>query len=262
MKNRGKWLSVLFMVLCCIAFSIYVLLSNAERDKTAPVIKLSEDTIEVSVKQKQQVLLSNATAWDNEDGNVTSSIIIESVSDIFDKNRATVTYAAFDSAGNVAKTKCTVVYTDYQGSRFTLSAPLLFREGSRFDVFEVIGAEDEIDGDLSNQVKGTLVSGGTEISKEGEYKVSFRVTNSLGDTVYLDAPVEVVDAGKNVSRLALREYLVYLKANTVFKPEDYLESTDSRIRMDSDVNMGTPGVYSVTYSLNSDVTRLLVIVEE
>ncbi len=261
MRKREKQILLLLVGVCGVLFIGYCMFFSGA-DHNPPVIRLSSEVFEASVYEGTQGLMSNATAWDEEEGNVTDSIVVESVSDIFETNKAVVTYAAFDNANNVAKANCTVVYTDYQGPRFTLSAPLLFREGSRFDVFNVIGAEDAIDGDLSNQVKGTLVSGGTEISKEGEYKVTFRVTNSLGDTVYLDAPVEVVDSGKNVSRLALREYLVYLKANTVFKPEAYLESTDSRIRIDSDVNMGTPGVYSVTYSLNSDVTRLLVIVEE
>lgn len=262
MKNKGKWLLFVLVILCCMAFGAYYLYFGGEKDNNAPTIQLTSDYIEASVYEDQTEMLKNVTAWDAEDGDVTSSAVIESVSDIFDDNQATVTYAAFDSAGNVSKAQCTVVYTDYEGPRFTLSAPLLFREGSYFDVMDVICAEDAIDGDLTNRIKGTLISGGTAIVNKGEYQVEFRVTNSLGDTVYLNAPVEVVSASQNITRLMLREYLIYVKQNTVFDAKSYLETEDEHVCIDSDVNMDEPGVYTVTYNLNADMTRLIVVVEE
>ena len=262
MKKRWKMLLWVLTILCCAAFAVYCFYSGAVADHNAPKITISEETIAMSVYDEQDTLLKNATAWDEEDGNVTGSMVIESVSDIFDDNMATVTYAAFDQAGNVAKAQCTVVYQDYEGPRFSLTAPLMFRVNSYFNVFNVIEAQDGIDGDLTSKIKGTLVSGQSAIQDVGEYQVLFRVTNSLGHTVYLEAPVEIVEENSNVTRLELKEYLVYKKQNTTFDASSYLLSADSRIKIESDVNMSEAGVYTVTYRLNSDVTRLIVVVEE
>ena len=262
MRNKGKWLLLVLVGLCCLAFGAYCVLYSGEKDINAPTIQLAADYVETSVYEGQDTLLQNATAWDREDGDVTALMVIESISDIFDGNQATVTYAAFDNAGNVAKAQCTVVYTDYEGPRFTLSGPLVFREGSYFDVMDVIGAKDAVDGDLTDRVKGTLISGGAVIQEEGKYQVEFRVTNSLGHTIYLNTPVEVVSAEQNTSRLMLKEYLVYLKKNAVFDAKKYLEAENDNIHIDSNVNTSIPGVYVVTYSQSANMTRLIVVVEE
>ena len=144
MKKRWKMLLWVLTILCCAAFAVYCFYSGTIADHNAPKITISEETIAMSVYDEQDTLLKNATAWDEEDGNVTGSMVIESVSDIFDNNMATVTYAAFDQAGNVAKAQCSVVYQDYEGPRFSLTAPLMFRGNSYFNVFNAIEAQDTI----------------------------------------------------------------------------------------------------------------------
>lgn len=213
------------------------------------------------------------TATDAHDGDVTSSLLVEFVRGIVADQRFTVTYAAFDAAGNAAKAQRTVRYTDYTNPRYSLSAPLIFRAGSTPDVFSVLGAEDVFDGDLSDRIKGTLVSGESSLLDAGEYTVEFRVTNSLGDTAYLTAPVLLTEPESGAAQLTLSRYLVYLKTN-----ERYLQTLETggqSIRMDagsdtveieSNVNTAVPGTYYVDYTAEfgryTGRTRLLVVVED
>lgn len=281
MKNKGKALLLALTVVCCAAYAVYGIYTSHTVDHTAPEITVEAEEFTASVNAGEAELLAGVTAWDDRDGDVTGSMVVESVSAIFDGNRATVTYAAFDGAGNVAKSSRTVVYTDYVGPRFTLSAPLLFREGRYFDVFDLVGAEDPLDGDLTDRVKGTLKSGDSAMADVGVYEVEFRVTNSLGDTAYLTLPVEILPAESFDAQAALSEYLVYLKKGASFRAERYLDSVrlggaavdlsagvpeDVSLSVESDVNTSVPGVYSVTYTLQrggyTGMTRLMVVVEE
>ncbi len=281
MKNKGKMILLVVTALCCAAFAVYRICCAVAVDHAAPEIMIPAGELQVSVDAGEEALVQGVTASDDRDGDVTASLVVESVSAIFDGNKATATLAAFDSAGNVAKAKRTLCYTDYQGPRFTLSAPLLFREGRSYDVFALVGATDPIDGDLSSQVKGTLVSGQASMTERGVYEVEFRVTNSLGDTAYLTAPVEVCSAEAYDNQATLSSYLVYLKTGGEFRPRDYLVSMragsaavdlssgipeDVSLSVQSDVDTSVPGVYSVTYTLErgnyTGMTRLLVVVEE
>ena len=280
MKNKGKKLLLLVTAACCAAFGVYSCLGRSGRDREAPVISMAQSELRLSVTDEPVRLLDGVTAADAHDGDVTASLVVESVRGMVSDRRFTVTYAAFDAAGNVAKAQRTVCYEDYVSPRFSLSAPLVFRAGVMPDVFSVVGAADVFDGDLSDRVKGTLVSGERQLSEAGEYAVSFRVTNSLGDTAYLTAPVLVTEGSPGTAGLTLRSYLVYLRVGEPFSPETYLlalqagERTVSlqplpegaSVQTAGEVNTAVPGVYCVDYTVTCGAdagrTRLLVVVEE
>lgn len=280
MKNKGKMCLLLLTAVCCAAFAAYLCLSRSSRDQQAPQIVLAEDELTLSVGDDPSCLLDGVTAYDAQDGDVTGSLVVESVRGVVSDRRFTVTYAAFDAAGNVAKASRTVCYADYTSPRFSLSAPLVFRAGVMPDVFSVVGAGDVFDGDLSDRVKGTLVSGERQLSEAGEYAVAFRVTNSLGDTAYLTAPVLVTGERSGTAELTLRSYLTYLKTGEPFEPESYLLSlrtgkrnielqpvpSDAAVQIEGGVDTAVPGTYCVDYTVTCDgstgQTRLLVVVEE
>ena len=297
-----KWLPAIVFAACCIAFLVYFVMTRGVGDHKAPEITVPQTPLQISVHDEKQALLSGITAEDHHDGDVTASLVVESVSGLYDGNRATVTVAAFDEANNVAKAQRTVEYTDYRKPHFTLSGPMIFAEGGADKVFNVIGAEDVLDEQLDDRVKGTLVEGETALDKAGMYQVEFRVTNSLGDTVHQTLPVEIVTAKENGARLELTDYLVYLKTGDSFSPRSYLKSEDEdeaeeeekkdedekaededgekparkparksaaptrSVDIESDVDTSTPGTYTVTYTDESKNplkhTRLIVIVEE
>ena len=280
MREKEKRSVLLFTALCCVAFAAYFVLSRQAVDHIAPEISFLSEEIEVSVGVTEAELLSGVTARDNRDGDATGSLLVEGISDLEPDHTAEVTYAAFDKAGNVAKAKRTLRYIDYESPRFTLSAPLVFRSGTSFNVLNYIGAVDAIDGALDDRIKATLVSRDSSITAEGVHLVEFRVTNSMDDTVYLTVPVEVYPSNAYNAAVELSENLVYLEKGSRLDPNSYLKALrvsgdlidlknyGDRVSVtySSDVSTGTPGTYSVAYTVKygnyTGYTRLIVVVEE
>lgn len=281
MKMKGKWLALGLTAVCCAAFAGYLIASRQLGDHAAPVISFPEGELEVSVGAGEDELLAGVTAKDGHDGDVTAGIVLEGVTGLSSDRRATATYAAFDQAGNVARVRRTVVYTDYHSPTFTLSGPLVYTSGRGVDVFRDIGATDVVDGDLSEQIKATLVDGSSTITEAGMHQVEFRVTNSVGDTARLTLPVEVCESGQFNAEALLTEYLVYVKQGAKFESWPYLKGLKSGagevnlangawegagIEITSDVDTSVPGVYSVGYTVAYGAytghTRLIVVVEQ
>ena len=263
--------------LCCAAFAAYFAATRGVGDRKAPQITVPPQPLQVSVYDERQALLQGVTAQDQRDGDVTASLVVESVGRLQADHTAVVTYAAFDEAHNVAKAQRTVQYTDYRCPRFTLSGPLIFAEGGAGKVFDVIGAQDALDGELDDRVKATLAQGDSYMTKAGAYRVEFRVTNSLGDTVHQVLPVQIVEPKQDRKRLELTDYLVYLPVGEPLDPETYLkpekptradgpELPRRPVHWETDLDADRPGVYTVTYVDDSERplenTCLIVIVEE
>lgn len=281
-KNQAIALCVAALLLCAAVTAAYTAVFIWSDDVRPPVISMDADSLEVSVSAADEELLAGVTAMDARDGDVTASLLVQGVSDLTD-GAVTVTYAAFDSAGNVAKASRTLRYTDYTGPRFRLNGALVFNSGTSMDVLGRVGATDLIDGDISRQTKADLVSDTGSLSYPGVHQVQFRVTNSLGDTRYLTLPVDVLTAGDYNASVVLSNYLVYLPRGAEFSARDYLEGLttglgdeipvsdpEMQVSIESNVRTGVPGVYSVRYTVSYSsglakyvgYTRLNVVVEE
>lgn len=278
-----------WMALIAIAASLTVLIGYRLWDRMAadsvpPEITVEEGVLQVSVYDNRDALLQGVTARDQRDGDVTGSLVVESVGGISEDGQADVCYAAFDRSGNVARRSRTIRYTDYQSPKFVLKAPLCFPVGSSFEVVTLMGAWDALDGDISYRVRATSLSDQT-LSEAGTYEILFQVTNSLGDTRKLMLTAELEPVGSYNSELYLTDYLIYLPRGTRFNARDYLDSfhySGNRIdltgglpdgyhlSLDGKVDTSTPGVYEVKYILSRDqgyqtytgCSRLVVIVEE
>lgn len=72
------------------------------QDRTEPIITLPETKISYTSSITEEKLLEGITAYDREDGDVTSSLLIEKISETAD-GKVIVTYAAVDSANNVGE---------------------------------------------------------------------------------------------------------------------------------------------------------------
>lgn len=280
MRKKGKWLLFLLVLICCGGFAAYQFLWHQTYDREPPKITMDQDELTLSVSDPESALLQGVTATDAQDGDVTDSLVVESVRGVVANQEFTVTYAAFDSVGNVAKAQRTVHYSDYVSPRFSLTGSLLFRAEASLDIFSVLEAEDVVDGDLTDRIKATMTSGGQQISDPGDYTVEFRVTNSLGDTSYFEAPIRVVAAENSTAAVTLSEYLIYVSKGDKLQPKDYLDSlqvgkemvslgrynSDVFIDVDSNVDTDTPGTYwvdyTVTYGDYIGQSRLIVVVEE
>ena len=262
MKNK-KWPYLLLIALCLVIFAAYQAVTRIRADTEAPKITVDTQQLQVSVQDDKSALLQGVTARDSRDGDVTASLLVENVQLLDKDGTITVTYAAFDKAGNVAKAEREVQYTDYESPKFSLSAPLVFAQTTNFDILSVIGAQDAVDGDIQHRIRATSLDEAS-MAALGSHKVQFRVTNSLGDTVEQVFPVEVYSAGTYAAGLTLTQYLVYLSVGSNFRAEAYLEdftlnqeTTSLRrglpdnysLRTSGSVNTNKPGVYSVAYTV-------------
>lgn len=288
MKKRN-WLWVLIILLSLGAFVGYRMLAAMRADTRAPEIHMASDKVEVSVEDPKTALLQGITADDNKDGDVTESLVVERITMLDSDGNVSVSYAAFDAAGNVARAERKAVYTDYVSPHFTLSKPLLYTQGTSFDVLANVGATDVFDGDIQHRVRANVL-GETALSALGTHMVAFRVTNTLGDTHTVNLPVEVNTYENGGANLTLKQYLVYLPVGSAFNASSYLSAFSYQretVTLNGVVPAGfdldtagvvqtqTPGVYTVDYTLtytqkNENGTaereytassRLIVIVE-
>ena len=283
-----KRVNLLLMGVLAVAiglFSAYQIWIHNNLDTTGPVITVEEKMLEISVKDPQEALMQGITAMDDRDGDVTGRMLVESIYGITEDNVTTVTYAAFDRAGNVSKLQRQVRYKDYESPKLELYGSLCFPGGVNVDVLEYVGARDVIEDDIRRRVRATLISDTKTINNIGSHVVRFQVTNSLGDTTQADIPVEVYDPEWYTASVGLREYLVYLKVGDSFDPASYLKTfrvrgdnidvsrgipEDIYCSIDSTVSTRHPGVYTVDYNLSKNVNLmtfsgkavLVVIVEE
>ena len=284
MKRVNKLLMLVLAVMIGL-FGAYLLWIHNGLDTTGPVITIAPELLEISVSDPETALLQGIEAVDARDGDVTAGILVESVYGITEDHLTTVTYAAFDRAGNVSKATRQVRYKDYESPRFELHGSLSFPSGMSFDLMDYVGATDVLEGSISRRIRGTLVSNTKTIEQMGSHTVRFQVTNSLGDTVEEDLPVEVYDPDWYTASVELDEYLVYLKKGASFDPQRYLKNfvvrgdainvsfgipEDVICSIESNVDTGTPGVYKVSYTLSKNVNLetfsgyavLIVIVQE
>lgn len=281
MRKLKRWGLAALLAVCAILFVGYYITAEQSRDTVPPVITLREETVSMSVHKDHNSLLNGVTAVDDRDGDVTASVLVEDISPIDENRQATVTYAAFDAAGNVAKARGTIVYTDYQRPKFAFSAPLIFRSGITVDLYDYVAAYDPLDGNLSDRLRTNMVDGGHDLSAEGIHQVELRVTNSMGDTVRLVVPVQVYDPADFNAVVELTDYLIYLPQGSDFDPQryldgiytgrltypaDHLRADGAEIRVESDVDTSVPGTYSTTYTIfyagHSAIGRLVTVVEE
>lgn len=282
MKKKAIIFQCLVLILVAVIFLGYRMYTGVISDSKGPEITISEEPLVVSVEDPESVLLQGVTARDNRDGDVTASVIVEKIYGLTGGNNITVTYAAFDSSGNVSKATRQVCYADYHSPVFTLSRSLAF-SGS-IDIMNYIRAEDVFDGDIQRRIRATIISDNGNLSNIGSHEIEFRVYNSIGDTVKLALPVEIYSADKYNAKLELKQYLVYLDSTDTFNAESYLSvfshsgrdfslsggiPSDVSIKIDGSVNTRQPGVYPVTYTATRIVgqmiytgyTMLIVVVE-
>ena len=283
--KRGYILLSIVLAAAIALFGGYLALMRNIKDTKPPVISVDDGILEISVEDPNEILMTGITAMDDRDGDVTASLLVESVYGITEDHVTTVTYAAFDRAGNVSKIQRKVRYIDYREPRFHLSDSLCFPFNSGFDLLDYVGANDVLEGDIRRRVRATLVSDTRSINEIGSHVVRLQVTNSLGDTVEMDFPVEVYDPEWYTASVELDQYLIYLKQGASFEPEDYLKTFSVRgedtnvsnwipesitCDISSNVNTEVPGLYRVKYTLTKNVNLttfagqavLVVIVQE
>ena len=288
-RTQRTVLSFLLMTLAFVSaiFIIYLWQERFSGTDNKPIIICPSETISASVESliDKSMLLKDITAIDVEDGDITSSVVVESVSQFVEEGHCIITYAAFDSANNVTKLTRHLFLTDYVHPRFRITEPLEFNYSSTFSPLSVVGAYDCIEGDISDRVKMSFVNQEESITSVGAHMVEFRVTNSLGDVAVLQAEVDVFDRTYTETRMTpvvkLTDYIIYVDQYSYIDPSSYIKGVTlggvlydlseyhngSIVIDDVGVDVNTPGVYKILYTCDNrgdyyGSSVLIVIVSE
>ena len=209
-------------MITAVVFFLYLLYDRVNSRDIPPVISLASDELHVSVNATDEDLLVGVSAMDAEDGDLSSRVIVESVSRFIDTGKSIITYAVIDSHNNVVTATRTLYYTDYVSPRFVLTGDLEFSYTSIIRPLDYIKAYDCIDGDITGKISMTLLDENDYITSIGRHNVEFRVTNSLGDVASLRTEIVVSDRTYTEQRMMpdieISTYLVYISRAELVKP--------------------------------------------
>lgn len=268
---------IVFLIIAIFFTTNWFKEKNDKEINSKPVIQMDKDIIEASVKDDNAALLKGIVVNDEEDGDITADIIVESISQFIDDENhiCNITYAVADSDNNVTKATRKIKFTDYESPKFTLARPLCFDVSSEDTTVGVLGAVDVRDGDISNKIK--ILASTVYTSTAGEYTFTAQVTNSLGDTSKIKATVIVRQGNKLSPTINLTENITYLKVGDDFDGYEFVSSVedkdgnkiskDSVDILSSSVDTTQAGTYMVEYGVsdaegNEGSTYLTVVVEE
>ena len=287
-----KQLSIVFLVVAVVAFAVNILSRTVKQKNEHPVISMESENIQMSVVDPEEMILSGVSAQDHEDGDVSSSLVIESISMGASEKERTVTIAAFDNDNNVTKATRTVTYTDYTVPRFSLNGTLSVPTGtSMASIAQKLSAQDPIDGNISSRIQYYNANGSQfNPNVPGVYSIVFSVSNEVGLVEEFTASVEVYDKTEKLPvSIELTDNIVYVEKGGTFDPQEYIsavtagnetytykngalvnETTNTTfddIEIDNSVNTSVPGWYEIDYTAIYDdqparTAYLLVRVQE
>lgn len=211
---------------------IYVTITENKK----PVITATD--IEV-LEGRDYDLLSNVTATDEEDGDITENITItENNIDIKTPGTYQVTYQIIDSY-NQTTTKTIKV------SVVANKAPVINADdktiylNSTFDPLTGVTATDNEDGTITKNIK--VVSNDVDTSKVGTYKVVYQVTDTFGNITEKERIIEVIE-----KTLEEKDGLFNL---------NYLKESNGKI-----IIQGYQTIYGIDNNLDTDIQYALILV--
>lgn len=127
--------SMVVFVIAAASFGYFKYEQINSKDNQAPVITMDTDSIQVSCQAEDGELLKGIKATDSKDGDVTGSMIVESVSNFMENHTRNMTVVAFDSDNHATKAARKITYTDYVSPTFSLTEPLRFAMNTQ-DIME------------------------------------------------------------------------------------------------------------------------------
>ena len=143
-------------------------------DKTAPVIEANDRTINVG---DDIDLMEGVSAYDGT-VDLTNSIEVTGTVDNTKSGQYEITYKVTDQAGNTTEKKITITVNAlpvFHADDITIAL------GDAFDPMQGVNAQDEEDGDLTDQI--VIESNNVNVNVAGEYTIVYRVTDKSGASV-------------------------------------------------------------------------------
>ena len=201
----------------CMAFSATAVFLVVDRDKTGPVIAVPEDgSLTYVAGEDKKILLEGVTASDSEDGDVSDTLMIESIRPNGD--RAVVTYTAVDHSHNASKASCVVNYQTETEEEETIAGEKRLAD-----------SEDEAE----------------ELQENSETKAQKDVEDAIAD---LPKESPRFRLSQHEVMLAVGEVFDYSQyISDITDDKDSREQLYGRIRLQGKVDTSKAGIYEISY---------------
>lgn len=201
----------------CMAFSATAVFLVVDRDKTGPVIAVPEDgSLTYVAGEDKKILLEGVTASDSEDGDVSDTLMIESIRPNGD--RAVVTYTAVDHSHNASKSSCVVNYQTETEEEETIAGEKRLAD-----------SEDEAE----------------ELQENSETKAQKDVEDAIAD---LPKESPRFRLSQHEVMLAVGEVFDYSQyISDITDDKDSREQLYGRIRLQGKVDTSKAGIYEISY---------------
>lgn len=267
MKRRV--VSVILMLLLAVGYGAFLHFYEEDTNQP-PQIRFDANHLELSVNDDEGRLLEGVHAEDAEDGDLTTEIIIDSISQFDSQKRRTVRYVVFDRENKATQATRTISYTDYVAPKLYLADSLVQDTISVSKINKMAGATSCVDGDISNNVE-------VGIGKLQDNKVVLKINayDSTGTETTLSVALEY-DRTAYQSKIVLNEYLLYLPVGTTYdfyqNVKDVMQGSvevprlKEYVYIEGDVDFQNPGIYEVYYKLRDEAnstayTKGVVVIE-
>lgn len=252
-KRNNKW--TLCIVLLLVIYGVFLFWDRLNDQGEMPEIHFVSENLEISVNDGKDALLKGVSASDEEDGDLSDEIVIDSLSAFDADNNRVVTYAVFDSDRNVTKATRLIHYSDYTKPKFSLTGSFASNTLNVTNITNLIKASSCVDGDISSRISVEAKSS----SKNDIINFVVSVSDSTGETSTLELEYNY-DTNNYTTDIELHRYLVYLNRNDVFSAYDNIAEVNTRsvsadkvsayMNITDNVDTSTPGVYEITYTFN------------
>ncbi len=233
----NKWIINLLGVAVVVFAGIYIYL-NVITDHDAPKITIPNTSVTYREGEDTKVLLEGVTAIDEEDGDVSDSLMIASVYPSLDNSQARVVYIARDKSNNMTSLDRFVDYVEQQsdnpeeGQEFNEDMP--YEEGT---------------GD------GTMQNVPQQLSPEEELAAAQAAAEQAFAALPADAPRLTMSAQTVTIGLG-EEFSKLQYVHEITDNKDTREQLFQRVQINGDVNTEQPGVYQLGYVVvDSDGNR-------
>ena len=101
MRKRVQYVIVL-LIICCAYAAVLIFTQERQSSGNAPTISAPQEVLEVSVQDDEEELLAGVSASDEEDGELSEDVFIESMSEFDEENCRTVTAMTTSAAPHAA----------------------------------------------------------------------------------------------------------------------------------------------------------------
>ena len=182
-----KKLIYLFLTVLIVACSSD---DSGGNDSTPPIITLNGEAI-ATVNLNSTYTDAGATATDNVDGDLTSSIVTTGVVNTSIEGNYIITYTVSDTSGNTATaTRQVIVEGDTTAPVITILGEAIATVNLNSTYTDAgATATDNVDGDLTSSI---VTTGVVNTSIEGNYIITYTVSDTSGNTATATRQVVVV----------------------------------------------------------------------